>query len=188
MALKYFGGRTPSVDAPWTCPSCGAENQVPLKAGCQVCRAGADAKKVGSTPTQDAVRAAAPVPADPARPDAYVPTGAAPAQGADAEQAWNSWSTEVCRITHVPDLDLLKEAFMAGIAWARGDAQAARIEGRVTPPVVLAGWDFDQTTQHTILAALAFYRDNQLQYGAVPGQLDAQQVTDLIQRLSPQEE
>lgn len=39
----------------------------------------------------------------------------------------------------------------------------------------------------TILAALAFYRDNQLAYGTIPGQLDAEGVTSLITQLTPAE-
>ena len=185
MALKYFGGRTPSVDAPWTCPSCGAENQVPLKAGCQVCRAGADAKRVG---------APEPPPADPAPP-------ARPVLATDHPSPFWQWQD-----AHKDQLGLqspgvwalMEEAFMAGVAWAQAQAAERRAEAETaigqlvsegvreaTP--VFAGCDFDPITQHTILAALAFYRDNQLQYGAVPGQLSAEQVTDLIQRLSPPE-
>ena len=46
----------------------------------------------------------------------------------------------------------------------------------------------DQRTKQTILAALAFYRDSTLAYGAIPGQLSAQEVSELINKLSPTEE
>src|SRR5436190_24380871 len=47
MTLRHYGGRVPEVASTWTCPSCSAENSTPLKAGCQQCGAGGDARKVG---------------------------------------------------------------------------------------------------------------------------------------------
>lgn len=47
-------------------------------------------------------------------------------------------------------------------------------------PVAMDKWMLD-----TILAALVFYRDNQLAYGTLPGQLDAQDTTELISQITP---
>ena len=45
----------------------------------------------------------------------------------------------------------------------------------------------DARTHQTILAALAAYRDNYLAYGGIVGQLSAQEVTELITKLTPKE-
>lgn len=202
MAFRHFGGKVPEPLTEWDCPSCGATNTVPLKAGCQTCRAGADARKVGSTPQQDAVRQAQAIPIDPADP---------------AEKAFYAWAIETRLDSQ--HKSAAKEAFMAGVAWAQAQQDARGVPGPagvdlrapatgpvVTSPVIgqvhlrLAPLPFEETNDHceqgealdeataqTILAALAFYRDNQLAYGAVPGQLSAEQVTELITQLSPQE-
>ena len=46
----------------------------------------------------------------------------------------------------------------------------------------------DPRQRDTILAALAFYRDNQLAYGVVPGQLSAEECSALIAKLQPADE
>lgn len=190
MALKHYGGRVPEVASTWTCPSCNAENTVPLKAGCQTCGAGGDARKV-QTP------AAAPLDSAGTRPAEVL--------------AFEAWVSE--RSSSETNWMLVREAFMAGVAWAQGEATAARIEGRTPPPLVIAGhnvamldgdgpppspltlWTDDGKHQDrvephvlaTVLAALAFYRDNVLNYGEVANQLTPDAVTELLARLTPQE-
>jgi hypothetical protein len=110
----------------------------------------------------------------------------------------------VLGITHVPEVGLLKEAFMAGVAWAQGQVRVPHevpyepVEiapdmpngARLLlsePPLVDTGEPLDPSTLATLLAALAFYRDNVLNYGLIPGQLAPEAVTELITRLTPQE-
>jgi hypothetical protein len=101
--------------------------------------------------------------------------------------------------THAPK-DLARLAFAAGQETILG-GQRAVLPASAPARSTTGGWVLamidpqtkeptltDARTQDTILAALAFYRDNQLAYGAVPGQLSAQECTALIAQLSPQEE
>lgn len=222
MAFKYFGGRTPTVDAPWTCPSCGAENTQPLKAGCQTCGAGADARKVEAQPAGS--------------PQGHVPLTPAgvPASSVAGAKAVRDWMTTrdmpLDQATPWANSEDIQEAFMAGVAWAQAQTPQVRPGDLVLPydavlftgsseeiaakasadqrllkdlpttPLYLAFKDLppqdrpEQDTREvgaetlaTILAALAFYRDHQLGYGAIPGQLDADAVTALITRLTPEE-
>src|SRR5436190_20097599 len=114
MALKHYGGRTPEVASTWTCPSCNAENTVPLKAGCQQCGAGGDARKVEALPPVVTNHTVAP-----------------------QDTAFYAWTmTKPDLHANASETDKLKEAFMAGVAWAQGETAAARIEGRVPPPAV----------------------------------------------------
>jgi hypothetical protein len=98
--------------------------------------------------------------------------------------------------------DNLEQAFRAGIAWALKQAEQM-IDPKPLPALADATGSYymvlrqtnvqgeqmvDQRTQQTILAALAFYRDSTLAYGAIPGQLSAQEVSELINKLSPTEE
>ncbi len=194
MALKHYGGSTPTPASEWACPSCGHENTVPLKAGCQKCGAGADAKRVGAAP---------PVFDPPLLPPRL-------ASATDAEHAYNTWLLNSHPGTHAEYVPLAKEAFMAGVAWAQAQtyeravapARAALdtltekgfpVADPVTAPLTLWTDDgkhqdpVDAPTLATLLAALAFYRDNVLNYNAVEGQLAPQQVTDLVNRLLPKE-
>jgi len=187
MAFRHFQGSPPVVHAAWTCPTCGAKNVGALEDGCPACKVGQDAQVAGHAPVDlTPVRAVV---------NAYV--------------AWR----EGLRVQDLPDAfdDQLQFAFTAGAAWQREQAAPA---GNATPTrgdggnessvaATTGGWvllmvpkhgdandevGVDTRTQGTILAALAFYRDNQLAYGAVPGQLSAQECTALIAQLSPQEE
>lgn len=178
MALKHYGGSLPSAGPlEWTCPACGHQNAVPLKAGCQQCgqKDGAGARKVeepGAVPTSEA-------------------------EMTPALAAYLKWlSGKPFGMDHA---QVAQEAFMAGVAWAQGNreplppplmAGTSPVTAREETPVEPA-WglldNMDEPTRQTLLAALAFYRDNVLNYGAVPGQLDAQGVTDLVARLSPEE-
>jgi hypothetical protein len=181
MALKHWGGTPREPLAEWRCPTCGTEQTGPLKAGCQACGAGADGRKVEEKP----VGASAPlvqsgVAKRPAEPLAQAPVR-------PEYLGFDEWQRQY------PNADDLLEAFMAGVAWARAQAVVPEVIPSTRPsaaPTTLVQMDIafsDAATCETIIAALAFYRDNQLQYGAVPGQLTAEQVTDLITRLSPQE-
>lgn len=198
MALKHYGSRTPPAPTEWTCPSCGAENSVPIAAGCQSCRAGADAKKVvGALPQAEAA--------------ARTPLPSLHREVGTAAMRPEYLGFDVWRAAHPVAKDLL-EAFMAGVAWA--EAQVPKFTGfktaeehaRVAQPesTVPASWErpgqflsigsdvhdmvaLDDPASATIIAALAFYRDSVLIYDAMPGQLDAQGVTDLLARLVPQE-
>lgn len=194
MALKHYGGTVPTAATSWTCPSCGAENQVPFKAGCQQCGAGADAKRVTGAleiPTPQPI--AAPV----HLPNVAVVTAALDwmaSRDFPLEQE-TPWATS----------EDVQEAFRAGATWAKRHAPLVRDAVHlhdpgpvaVTQPVTgkeylymtvqqaIPDHSVDSAVEATILAALAFYRDNQLAYGPVPGQLTAEQVDALIARLSP---
>lgn len=216
MALKHYGGRVPEVASTWTCPSCNAENTVPLKAGCQTCGAGGDARRVDGT--QDRVQAPE-ASAGPSGVQATTPadSGAHRERSAQAASRVNGGTTtahlayeawlESTVGKPAPDF---REAFMAGVAWAQAqpkpgdgwaqlsgphDLEKVPMPPEPAAPVVLWTSDgkhddpVDAPTLATIFAALAFYRDNVLGYGAVPGQLNAQGVTDLLTRLTliPQE-
>ena len=198
MTLRHYGGSTPAGPGEWTCPSCQAVNTVPLKAGCQSCGAGADARKVGGLAPETLVMIA-----EEQREDAKR------AESAVAGQSFAAWyATSSLVLSGVP-YEALKEAFMAGVAWAQAQANHLHAPDRVlltpeeavgmpgepvTSPVTLWTDDgkhqdkVDDQTLLTILAALGFYRDNVLNYNTVEGQLSSQQVTDLIQRLLPQEQ
>lgn len=200
MALKHYGGSTPAGPSEWTCPSCQAVNTVPLKAGCQSCGAGGDARKVGApSVTVDKPRAMGPT--ETQYPSVY---------GAKAALDWmRATDRPLDQGTPWANSEEMQEAFMAGVAWAQ--AQQAQVltyaEATAVPlntpdpdwddpkrPLTLWIEDtkhqdrVDEPTLGTILAALAFYRDNVLGYGGMPGQLTAEQVTELITRLSPQEQ
>lgn len=68
-------------------------------------------------------------------------------------------------------------------AGATGTGEGARLgtHNGVAGPYT----EVDDRTQATIIAALAFYRDNQLAYGEADGQLSADEVNDLIDQLLP---
>lgn len=183
MAFKHYGGSTPAGPAEWICPSCQHVNTVPLKAGCQACRAGADARKVEEIP--------------------LVPPRTAGAS--DEDHAFYTWVLNARPQWHpsASETDKLKEAFMAGVAWAQAQptlggtvhsynataTTPVRVEDGVAR-IVIEGFstEAEQVTRATVLAALAFYRDNVLGYGSMPGQLDAAGVDALIARLTPKPE
>lgn len=205
MSFKHYGGSVPAGPQSWVCPSCAAENTVPLKAGCQSCGAGADARKVAG---------------EPQRVVGEVQVGHLSSRESNlrpedpTDRGFYMWMLEEFPKLHArsSETDKLKEAFMAGVAWAQAqptlggvqhtyatagspnpviDGAAARAHGQrlwMTHGVGLAAADaVEDVTHQTILAALAFYRDNVLNYGAIAGQLDAAGVTALIARLTPEE-
>ncbi len=204
MAMKHYGGSTPPGPASWVCPSCQAENTVPLKAGCQSCGAGGDARKaeVKSGLSPETQKFVAEALAEEARPTVPVP---------DVVLAFEAWTGE--RTTSETNWHLVREAFMAGVAWAQAQKYTMAVAPAlaaldtltekgfpvvfapdpVTSPITLLlgeGGHLDALepqTLMTILAALAFYRDNVLNYNAVEGQLTPEQVTTLVERLLPKE-
>jgi hypothetical protein len=128
----YTGGGL--GEAPWTCPSCGAENTGPLSQGCQLCGAGKPGKHID--------------PDDSHRPP---PSPPAPAAAAGPGQHWalrNPTAT-------------LAEAWEAGyLAGAReADEKHREIERQRA-----AARRFDPThaPARTILAALELFRDQVL--------------------------
>lgn len=196
MALKHYGGSTPTQATSWVCPSCNTENTVPLKAGCQACGAGNDAKKVEQVTVH--------------KPVAVGPTEIPIPASVLALEQWlakrTSASTEV-------DWEIVREAFMAGVAWAQaqhqpqgetlGGGKTGALSGlgeaiyqqhaASAAPITLWTDDtkhqdpVDTPTLQTILSALAFYSNNVLAYGGVEGQLSTEAVNALITRLTPQE-
>lgn len=205
MAFRHYGGRVPIVTAPWKCPSCGAENLGPLEAACQLCGVGKDGAHVGQAPP--------PPPAAPALSVVLGKTAAATASSTRAEdEAFTAWVLRQPVALSLDGQAVARRAFLAGVDWARGvaerfpeDPRDPQVQQReatpapsgggaqlyiTTPQGWLAGGGtelVEDRTLQTILAALIFYRDNQLGYGAVPGQLDAQEVSVLVARLTPAE-
>lgn len=186
MALKHFKGSVPTAaGVEWTCPSCQAKQQGRLELGCTACGAGKPSE--ATAPDVRKFTAATVVAANPESHNAFDRWYTGSEEGRDA--AW--------------------KAFLAGAAWATDVKTApasnaptvASVGGTVSPEAVATsmgrhhlildipgGFDarnLTATEEATILAALAFYRDNQLVYGAVPGQLTSDQLTELITQLSP---
>jgi hypothetical protein len=175
MALKHYGGSTPAPAATWICPTCKEENTQPLKAGCQFCGAGGDARKAGTRTSEDML-------SSPARRDRGNPA-ASLVPDTPEYAAYVTWRATAGDIGP-------EEAFMAGVAWAQAQQTSTVIPSTrpSAPPETLVTMDIafsDEITSTTILAALAFYAQNVLSYGAVPGQLSADQVESLIARLTP---
>ncbi len=184
----------------WHCPTCNAENTGPLEQGCTACNAGRDAAKASIAKSV----AAAMVLEDPTRHQVDL----SPIR--DVVNAYVAWR-EGLRVKDLPDAfdDQLQFAFTAGAAWQReqqaapaGNVPAGDGGGTVrTPAATTGGWTvclidpsetltpapLDARAHATILAALIFYRDNTLSYGVVPGNLSAQECTQLITQLTPQE-
>lgn len=179
MAMRH-SSQPPAASFAWDCPSCGAPNAGRLEKGCTACGAGSDGK-AGTV---------APPAGEPTFFDDWLrPNYAAPMDTAT--------------------YDLMRKAWDAGAAWALGTLKAGLspfLEGATPPaphaaPIVpKGGWVLamvdpdthepqltDSRTHATILAALAFYRDNQLAYGLIPGQLTAIEATTLIESLTPRE-
>lgn len=194
--LKYYQGTIKPASTAWVCPSCKQENLGALEAGCAHCSAGKDAGKaqrIEATST---------------------PPAADPFEWWIAKTCGAGWH-ELKPPAHTDDLlHMYRKAFAAGVDWARENLGTPAsnategVGGNVRPEAATTGgWGLtmvhsdpatwgdpahmasplDARAVHTVLAALAFYRDNQLAYGAVPGQLDAQEVSKLIEQLSPQE-
>jgi hypothetical protein len=182
MALRHYQGSIQEKPAAWSCPSCGRSNTTPLEQGC-ACGVGRDAKVAAQA--QQVVEAIA------ERRDALSRN----TPGIDnAFDSWYATGPEEQR-------DLAWKAFVAGATWAmrqrpenRPDPDAVRMPTggyylRIVGDHEGVGGDgvlVDARTQQTILAALRFYAENQLVYGAVAGQLDVEEVKGLIAKLEPQ--
>lgn len=175
MAFRHYGGSTPSARAPWKCPSCGAENSGPLEQGCSACGAGGDAKKLDS-------------PLAPPRgstvPDVLADTS--------VEYGFHQWWEGRKDLYPDANEDLLMHVFAAGVDWMRRVLQRTAVPA---PPAGRTEMDAlvdvafidlqDPIVRATLAAALSFYIDNQLTYGAIPGQLDAEGARALLAQLQP---
>lgn len=191
MALKHWQGSIPNKPVAWHCPSCTAENTGPLERGCTSCHAGDPAYAkvaVQREAHNELVQRQQ-------HPDGVL-------EGAST--AFDTWYTgpESGR-------DTGWAAFAAGVRWARtqaapaGNALTEGVGSTERPEAApQGGWmlalippgsgaldaqDVDPRTQATVLAALAFYKDNQLGYGDIPGQLTATECSQLIAQLQEQE-
>lgn len=200
--LRHWTGSIPNKPVAWHCPSCTAENTGPLERGCTSCHAGdpAYAKVAQQTETYNESKLQhVDLSGLRARVKAYVD--------------WRDRNRE--HIPIVLD-DALQFAFEAGADWARTEGAApagnALHEGvggneRTEAAQPTGGWmvaliaprtfaedeliqlptPVGPRAQITILAALAFYKDNQLGYGDIPGQLTATECSQLIAQLQEQE-
>lgn len=180
MAFRHFGGSVPPVRVAWTCPTCGDKQVGPLEDGCTTCTAGADARKAEQ---------------------ALALGGPKTDEGGDLNflKWWDAHATE---FQHADVYNIAKAAWEEAYhqAWygkeAVPPARSVTIAAPTTGGYLLAMVTpeshesilTDQRTHATILAALAFYRDNQLAYGGLSGQLDAAEVSALITKLTPREE
>jgi len=194
MGFRHYEGTPRPQATTWDCPTCGAKNTTPLERGCPQCKAGADAKAASAAANLQVV--GEPAPADPF-------------------EVW--WRTAEEPLMQLTTKDLARRAFMAGRQLALGPGQpqevppyltkalgtagseAAPAQGgwmvALTPPrtfedeeIILQPSLVDARTQATIVAALAFYRDNRLAYGDAPGELTAMETTALLQKLTPPED
>lgn len=209
MAFRHYGGTPAPVRVAWRCPTCGSENTGALEEGCASCRAGADAAKSsdprrgpGPPTTESLLQSMTGGPQE--------LLGLLPPNVVPVVLAFRAWVKAEIPLDHIADPAQLQKAFIAGAAWAREQQAAPAGTGTLTSSeggnertlaAAQGSWVFmlahletqeeipvDHRTHFTILAALAFYRDNQLAYGAVPGQLDAQECSALIDKLTPQAE
>ncbi len=182
--LRFWEGTIPNTRAAWNCPTCGAPNTGPVPDGCVACGAGKDGGKV-------------------ATPFARTLTHTETVD--EAHAAFLEWASTLKDLASQTLREHGEQAFKAGAAWQRQMLDnVVRVvvgTGPATTPTAQGGFMLalvhpethdtqlpDPRVQQTILAALAFYRDNQLGYGPLPGQLSAAEVTSLITQLSPQEE
>lgn len=176
MALKHYLGVPKPVTAAWTCPTCQHQNTGPLEAGCSACKAGADARKAEPT---------------------------APPEVSEAERNFNAFVTVTYPLGLSPSTyTVAQQAYMAGVRWAQTRQEIAAMTQPAAPvPTAEGGYTLilatpdqkdadcvDRATHQTILHALASYRDNVLAYGAIRGQLTAQEVSELIVKLTPKDE
>jgi len=161
----------------WVCPTCRAENVGTVDQGCSN----------PECPTQTA---------KPAH------KGQAPVVYLDAdhaaEAAWQAWLEQ----TRQPASPVIRQAFLAG--WESGAAWSGKTPGEAGESVPEESAEVQEiylmsaTTTHpipvdaatrlTIINALAFYRDNQLGFGSVPGCLSARQVDEFLAKITPLED
>jgi hypothetical protein len=174
MAFRHYTGTVQTKASVWRCPTCNAEVTTPLEQGCPQCNAGRDAAQARAAKAMEQA-----LPSTQSRtpleqwvyaryPEGLDTAGWVIAQGAwDAAIRWeNRQRKEHTEVAKVP----------AGGSWELAMISAGEHD------------KLDPRAHQTIVAALAFYRDNQLAYGAVPGLLSAQECSELIEKLQPQEE
>ena len=173
---RHYTGRPMASGAGvWVCPTCRSENVGTVDDGCgnPECPTRQAQARKGEPQQQGSGR--------PSSVSSLVHDEAAAA-------AWDAWSEGR------PSNPAIRDAFFAGwesgLAYGGGQGEAPPTGGPVTPTLSLSLGDHpvDDPTRDTILAALAFYRDNTLAFGPIPGQLTAQQVTDLLSQLTPKDE
>ena len=187
--MAWWNGKTgarTTNSATWNCVKCGAVNAGARPAGCTRCKAGANAR----TGERTAPELALPAPAISAGvPDGTV--GNLPTDEALFEQ-W--WKLQGGTLDRLPARDLARAAYLAG--WREGIATPAPTTPKpddgpwslqMVSPATKETQTLDRRTVETIVAALEFYRDNQLAFGPMPGQLTAMEVSALLKRLIPKE-
>jgi hypothetical protein len=200
MGFRFYAGTPPVVHTTWKCPTCGTANTGPLEEGCAMCKVGADA-----TPAQ----AALPQTGDPIIDPVYsafltwaetlhdVANQTLRQHGEAAFRAGAAWATGnrtplPAPLPVTPSMLLVTPAIGA-VSWVTSTNGQPPITSEggwmlaMVPPDTHEPTLIDQRTQATVLAALMFYRDNQLGYGAVPGQLSAQECAALIVKLTPRD-
>jgi len=212
--LRHYQGSIKPASTAWHCPSCHAEQTGPLEAGCQACGAGRDARK-GEPPAPRTEAQAAVI--DGPLPGTFVAPPnieVAPDHRDEAYQQWRAFNLMPkgggYSATAIEDLQ--HKAFMDGWVAAKAGTMVTHGSGTVGPemptpttpaPTEEAGpkvllytakvgefvpAEVSGPTLSTIVAALAFYVENQLAYGPLPGQLSADQVRELLGQLLPAEE
>lgn len=198
MAFRHYEGSPRPRAAAWKCPSCHADNTGPLEDGCTSCGAGADARKG----TDNRVPPAAASAMKP--PPSQAPADGVPPLKMERWEVAYSGLTDT-QLLEMDERDLFKAGWDAALKWGvtapvrkptamttgPSEGEDAPRKEKLILATMLPHTDsvgaVDDTTRDTILAALAFYRDNQLAYGPQPGQLSAEQVTELITQLTPEE-
>ena len=180
MALKHYaGGGLREASTVWKCPTCGAENTGKLEAGCSACGAGGDAKKAAEA---EAAFRAGPSPSSARLAfEAFLREPAGPHDLWDAFEAGVRWAMDLQGKVTAQDRPAPPEA----PAVPPGGFRMALVDYTLPQPLPIL---VEARTQTTVVAALAFYRDNQLAYGALPGPLSAAEVDTLIAQLTPPEE
>lgn len=195
MGFRHWQGTVREQAVAWKCPSCGAENTGPLAGGCAGCKAGADGQKVAEP--QRAVENPLPSPI----------VVRQPAEPSGRQLILNRAHTAFDDWYRGPEdhRESAWKAFIAGVTWA-ADFDPEKDSGLVPPatpvaaaappkePYMLALVDpvkhesslMDGPTQATVVAALEFYLNNQLAYGAIPGQLSAEDARKLLELLQPE--
>lgn len=201
MPLRHYAGTIRTAPVAWKCPSCQAENTGALEGGCVQCGAGKDGKSKLVQPIE-------------ALPPALVHE---PVLRDPVHQGFQQWydTTTLPDIDAVGLIALLEQAFNGGVNWhisggrgvPAGYTPITELVGGAAPapaqnaeppkePYMIALVDpvshepeyVDQATQATLVAALNFYLGNQLAYGAIPGQLNAEQARALLNKLQSSEE
>ncbi len=207
MPLRHWTGSVQQKAVAWKCPTCGAENLGPLEQGCVACHAG-DPKQVNKG-------AAVPPVVLPENTGARLYGTPAPDPHAAAKDWSTEFALQVVDGRYSPQR-IAEIAFLAGVEWIEKQQAAPAgnasngVGGNERPEAATEGgwgialidprskgeemdpaWELteivDPRAHATIVAALAFYLDNQLGYGAIPGQLTAAECRSLIEKLKEPE-